>query len=194
MGGDSNPWLRPFLTGPGLFALAAVASGASVGILLQTVGGLFPAESLQVAILLVVAILLARPFFASSLRPPTCRWLVPRNWMRFGYSSHSLLFGACLGAGFATRITTGTIYLLGILAVGADSPLDAACMFAVFGFARALPIFMVGSCLAQQAARTLDCMTWLRWSRPIPDLCSRITVAFSGGLIVRLWLLPQLQS
>lgn len=186
VGGDAKPWLRRFLGGPGTFALGAVAAGALVGVALQSLGGLLlPISVLHIATLVAAAALLLRPILFPSVRPPSGRWLVPRGWSRFGWSGYSLLFGAALGTGFATPITTGTVYLLALLAATAETPSLAAGIFGAFGLARALPLVVVGRCLSRRPPQTSDCLAWLGWSRPVPDLCGRLVTSFLVGVVVQ---------
>lgn len=189
VGGDAKRWLGRFLGGPGAFALGAVGAGALVGVTLQSLGGLLPLGALRVAVPVVAAALLLGPVLSTPLRPPSGRWMVPRGWGRFGWPGHSLLFGAVLGTGFATRVTTGTVYLVALLAAAAEAPVAAAGIFGVFGLARAVPLIVVGRCVSRPPPHTHDCLAWLGWSRPVPDLCGRIVTSFLVGVVVRYWTL-----
>lgn len=190
VGGDAKPWLRRFLGGPGIFALGAVAAGAVVGVVLQSLGGLLPTSAVRASVLVVAAALLLRPVLFTRFRPPSGGWMVPRDWGRFGTVRHSLLFGAALGTGFATLVTTGTVYLVALLCVVAETPLYAAGIFSFFGLARALPLMVVGRCLSRRPDRTHDCLAWLGWSRPVPDLGGRIVMSFLVGVVFQYWQLP----
>ena len=187
VGDDARPWLRQFLAGPGTFALGAVAAGALVGLALQSLGGLLPVGVLHGAAPVAAAVLLVRPILFSSFRPPSGRWMVPRGWSRFGRSGYSLLFGAALGTGFATPITTGTVYLLALLVATAEMPLLAAGLFGAFGLARTVPLIVVGRCLSRHPRQTHDCLAWLGWSRPLPDLFGRLVTSFLVGVVVQYW-------
>lgn len=187
VGDDANPWLRQFLAGPGTFALGAVTAGALIGVTLQSLGGLVPVSVLHGAVLVAAAALLLRPILFTSLRPPSGRWMVPRGWSRFGRSAHSLLFGAVLGTGFATPVTTGTVYLLALLVATAETPFLAAGIFGAFGLARAVPLIVVGRCLSRRQRQTHDCLAWLGWSRPVPDLCGRLVTSLLVGVVVQYW-------
>ena len=187
VGGDAKPWLRRFVGGPGTFALGALATGVLVGATLHALGGLPPANALRVAALVVAVALLMRPVLFKSLRPPSGSWQVPRGWSRFGRSGYSFLFGAALGTGFATRVTTGTVYLVALLVATADTPFFAAGIFGVFGLARAVPLMVVGRCMTRRPTQTRDCLAWLGWSRPIPDLGGRLVTSFVVGVVVRYW-------
>lgn len=187
VGDDAKPWLLRFLGGPGTFTLGAVTTGALVGVTLQSLGGLPPVSVLRGAALLAAAALLLRPVLFDSLRPPSGRWLVPRGWSRFGRPGYSFLFGAALGTGFATPVTTGTVYLVALLVATAETPVPAAGIFGVFGLARAVPLMVVGRCMSRRALRTRDCLAWLGWSRPVPDLGGRIVTSFLVGVVVQYW-------
>ena len=193
VGGDAKPWLRPLLGGPGAFALGGVTAGALVGVALQSVGGLLPVSVLRGAAVVVATVLLLRPVLFNSLRPPSGRWMVPRGWSRFGRPGHSLLFGAALGTGFATPVATGTVYLVALLAAAAETSLPAADIFGVFGLARAVPLIVVGRCLSRRQPHTHDCLAWLGWSRPIPDVCGRIVTSFLVGIVIQYWNLAPLE-
>ena len=94
---------------------------------------------------------------------------------------------AVLGTGFATPVTTGTVYLVALLVATAETPFAAAGIFGAFGLARAVPLIVVGRCLARSSAQTHECLAWLSWSRPVPDLCGRIFTSFLVGVVVQYW-------
>lgn len=156
---------------------------------MRSLGGLLPVDALRTAVPVVASALLLGPVLSTPIRPPSGRWMVPRGWARFGWPGHSLLFGAVLGTGFATLVTTGTVYLVALLAAAAEAPFAAAGIFGVFGLARAVPLIVVGRCLSRRPTRTRDCMAWLGWSRPVPELCGRIVTSFLAGVVVRCWAL-----
>lgn len=161
--------------------------GALVGATLHALSSLLPESVLRGAVVFVAAALLLRPILFTSLRPPSGRWMVPRDWSRFERTGYSLRFGTALGTGFATPIATGTAYLLAVLVAAAETPLLASGIFGVFGLARAAPLVVVGRCLSRRPPPP-DCLAWLGWSRPVPDLCGRIVASFLLGLAVQYWI------
>ncbi len=185
MGGDSTIWFTRVLGGPLLFTLGAVAMGSGLGALLGWVGGYLPPVPVRVGVILVMGGLLLRPIMFPAARPPTSTWMIPRWWMRFGRPLYALLFGMGLGVGIATLATSGTIHVVLALAVFMGEPERGAGILAVFACARAVPLFSVGRCLAKNPGDLHPCMSWLEWSRPIPALLSRITVAFVAGTMLR---------
>ena len=50
-----------------------------------------------------------------------------------------------------------------------------------------VPLIVVGRCLARSSAQTHECLAWLSWSRPVPDLCGRIVTSFLLGVVLQYW-------
>ncbi len=76
-------------------------------------------------------------------RVPTWRRQVDEAWLtRYRGWVYGAGFGLQLGAGVATTVTTGAIYLAGVFAVVAASPARGGLIGAVFGLARAAPVLL----------------------------------------------------
>ncbi len=168
--------------------MGALGSAALFGALLGALGKPGPWQLASGATLCGCLLVLLGPFCFPSARIPTGNWMVPRDWHRFGRATYSMLFGAALGVGFATKITTGTVYVVALMAVVTRDPLHGAIVFAAFGGARVIPLLVTGQSMAGSGRGFLRHLTWLGWSRPIPDILARIAVAFITGQTIRDWL------
>ena len=184
-GGESVPWLRPFLSGPGTLALGAVAGGATFGAVLGWAGERLPTPTVWLTIAAVSIILLLRPIFSLLASPPSGAWMVPRRWRDLGRLRYAFLFGASLGIGFATRVTTGTIYLVALLSSASPNPGQASATFAAFGLCRAVPVVVTSRCIARHPGSPHKCVDWIGWSKPIPEVVGRIAVSFVLGVVLQ---------
>jgi sulfite exporter TauE/SafE len=143
------------------YTLGSVIGGAAFGAALGAVGFAFGVEHVSTrtaAVAIVVAALAALCAEISwrGRRVPGLRrqvneqWLdVYRSWVYGGG------FGAQLGIGVVTVVTTWSVYLVWALALLSGSPLFGALIGGAFGAARALPILSVRSAGDGHTLRTL---------------------------------------
>lgn len=128
------------------YVLGSMCGGAAVGTLAGTVGWLLPLETAWFATgalaLLAVASTLAVLVEGGLLpRVPTVHRQVDEDWLnRYRGWVYGLGFGAQLGAGLVTIVTTPTFHLTLALAVLTGSPTRGALVGLIFGLARALPV------------------------------------------------------
>jgi hypothetical protein len=138
----------------GAFALAATGGGAALGALCGALGlALRPLPGRVVAALALMgsAVALAADLRLRGLRLPHWRRQVDEDWLdTYRGWVYGAGFGAQLGVGFATVITTGAVHLTFLLALLTRSPLAGAAVGAAFGLGRGL------SLLAGRRARAPD--------------------------------------
>lgn len=125
------------------FVLGAVTGGAALGAALAGVGSLLPsgthARSIALAAVLVLALLLD----ATPLRRhlPTTRRQVNEDWLgRYRSWVYGVGFGAQLGVGVVTIVTTALVYAALACALLAPSVAAGAIVGACFGGVRGLSL------------------------------------------------------
>jgi hypothetical protein len=125
------------------FALGAVVTGLAAGALLGLLGSLLPLGGGGRGYLAasVVAIALACDAFGSRIRLPSSRRQVNEDWLTtYRGWVYGIAFGAQLGAGVVTVVTSAAVYATWLLAFLAGSPLAGAALGAAFGAVRALSL------------------------------------------------------
>lgn len=149
------------------YAVGSVVAGSLMGAALGGLVGLAPAPSPPTALAaLAVAALLAA---ALDLRPsllPTVRRQVNEDWLaRYRGWVCGAGFGAQLGLGVVTIVTTAAVYVVPLAAALSGSWLTGAVIGGTFGLARALPVLSLGRVSTTDAvvrrSRRLD-----SWARP----------------------------
>jgi hypothetical protein len=124
------------------FAAGTVLAGGLAGAAGGAVGSLAPAgiwrSAAGLAVLVVALAVDATPL---RRRLPTTRRQVNEDWMtRYRGWVYGLAFGAQLGAGVVTVVTSAAIYAAAIGAVLCGSPAAGAAVGAAFGVTRALSL------------------------------------------------------
>jgi len=129
------------------FAVGAVGSGATVGVLSGALGHLvIPSLAAATRILMLAVVALAaglvdlfRPVWVPGLhRQVDEDWMVRYRWWVYGAG-----YGAQLGLGVVTVVTTAGVYTWMVAAALTTSPLGGLVVGAVFGVARTLPLAVV---------------------------------------------------
>lgn len=118
-------------------ALAATAVGAALGAL-----GSIASPSVTVALVVTaLAALLAAGLDATGRKPPGPARQVDENWLR-SYRGwvYGIGFGAQLGVGVVTIVTSATVYAVGVAELATGSAALGAAVGLAFGLARALPL------------------------------------------------------
>lgn len=140
----------------GAYIVAATAAGGALGVALALAGwggGAVAGRSTALALgVAAVACALAAVFDANKrLRLPTVGRQVNEDWLnRYRGWVYGAGFGAQLGLGVVTIVTTAAIYLLEVLTLiagwitssGAAAAALGAVIGATFGLARALPLLL----------------------------------------------------
>lgn len=128
------------------YVVGSIAGGTTIGLLAGLVGELLPLErdGAAVAGLVVLAVAAVLGLLVELGRlpsPPGPARQVDEDWLhRYRGWVYGLGYGAQLGLGVVTIITSTTVHLLLLLAVLTGSPVAGAAVGAVFGVARALPV------------------------------------------------------
>lgn len=130
------------------YLLGSVLGGLVVGALAGAVGELLPLSTPGVALAayLVLGVAAGLGLLVELGRLPVPRGLqrqVDEDWLhRYRGWVYGLGFGAQLGAGAVTIVTSPTVYLTGALALLTGSPLRGAAVGVTFGIVRALPVLV----------------------------------------------------
>lgn len=132
------------------FAVGAVGAGGLGGALLGEIGRLFSGgrawrDGLALAALAAVVVVDLTPLRD---RLPSSRRQVNEDWLgRYRGWVYGLAFGAQLGLGVATIVTSAAVYAAPLIALASSQPWSGALIGGSFGAARAL------SLLAARGAR-----------------------------------------
>jgi cytochrome c biogenesis protein CcdA len=143
-------WLGGILThvlGLPVGALAAAAGWHLVGVHIG-----HPPRWLLGVLLLALALVAVRLVPVELEGSP---WRVPREWANWGRVWYGWIFGASLGTGLATKLTSPALYGLFAWGVTADSYGQLWPAFAAFALGRAVPFAVLGL-TAYRRARGLD--------------------------------------
>ena len=129
------------------YAAASVMAATTFGAVLGTIGSLgsvAPASARLGLLGSIVAIGLALDLRAFGARLPTVRRQVDEGWRtRYRGWVWGLGFGAQLGVGVVTVVTTSMVYATWAAAAISGTAIAGAAIGATFGLARALPVFSV---------------------------------------------------
>ena len=125
----------------GTYVVASTAAAVAVGAAVGAAGSLLPLSATARGALLAGALAAAVVCDAGGFPLPTVHRQVNEDWLRrYRGWVYGAGFGAQLGVGVATIVTSATVYaaLAGELLSG--SSVAGAAIGAAFGFARALPL------------------------------------------------------
>jgi hypothetical protein len=124
-----------------IFALAAVASAALVGVALGTLGLLLGGTAAIAAAAVIAGLAALRELGVVRFPLPQSRRQVPQWWhARLPLPVWSAGYGAGLGAGFFTFQPVATFWVACAAAVALGRPLAAGACFALYGVGRALMV------------------------------------------------------
>ena len=137
------------------YASASIAAGAVVGAVLGSAGAVVGlGRSSSLLILSGAAVAAGVWDLTAAVRLPTWRRQVNEDWLaRYRGWVYGLGFGAQLGVGVVTVVTTATMYAWMVGAFLAASPVAGAGIGAAFGAARALPLVLVAPLHTADALR-----------------------------------------
>lgn len=143
------------------FSIAATLSGAAVGAGVATLGALalrsVPAAARLAGVAVVSAIALAIETRSVGVRLPSPRRQVDEEWLpRYRGWLYGAGFGAQLGIGFATIVSTPAVHAAFAAAVFTASPAAGAAIGAAFGAARSAPLLLARRVRTSQDAVALD--------------------------------------
>jgi hypothetical protein len=141
----------------GAYLVGSVVGGLAIGAALGTLGmvlGPLP-SSARLGVAAGVAIVGAGADLAGSrLRLPTLHRQVDEQWLgRYRGWVYGVGFGAQLGTGVVTVVTSAATYVVWGLALLSGSAFGGAAIGAAFGFSRAAPIWRVRTVAAPAPLR-----------------------------------------
>ena len=174
------------------YVLGSTAGGLAVGLAAGLLGLLLPLEQ-PLAAALAGALVVAAAAAALLVElgrvplPPGPRRQVDEDWLhRYRGWVYGAGYGAQLGLGVVTIITSTTLHVALLLAVLTGSPAGGAAVGAVFGLARALPVLTLrhvhtGEQL-RTAARRVESLGPLA-RRVAASTLALVAVAVTGQLV-----------
>ena len=150
------------------FTLAATAAGAATGAVAGELGRLvLPAGGERWRVLAVaatVAVAVAADLRVGGLRTPTVKRQVNEDWMHeYRGWAYGAGFGAQLGAGVVTIVTTASIYAMLVAATMTRSPAVGAAAVGAFGALRAAPL--AAAARVHTPAQLVELHRWLAAAR-----------------------------
>ena len=160
------------------FAIGAIAAGAMAGGGAAAGGSLLPGGTAWRTLALLVALGVALLFDATPLsgRLPTTRRQVNEDWLtRYRGWVYGVAFGAQLGVGVATIVTSAAIYATGAVAFLCGDPAIGAAIGAVFGVVRAMSLLPAreardGESLVELHRRLGALELYVRRATPVGEL------------------------
>jgi hypothetical protein len=169
----------------GSFAVASVAAGAVAGWALGWLGWLglrgVPATSRLVVFGAIVLAGTALDFRLGGMRLPSIRRQVNEDWLgRYRGWVVGVGFGAQLGVGVATIVTTSAVYATVAAAVLVASPAAGLAVGLVFGAARALSISGAAGADTPGEVAELDAR-FRRWEGPARRAAVAAQLALAMG-------------
>jgi hypothetical protein len=163
------------------YVVSSVVGGLALGLLAALVGGLLPASwrssqaaYLLLAVVLVVGLLL--DLGVAGRRLPTWHRQVDQAWLgRYRGWVVGVGFGAQLGFGLVTIITSATTYAVALLCLLSGDPAVGLLVGGTFGLVRALPSALMGRVVTRdQLWRVLS---GVERAAPAADVAARLALA-----------------
>lgn len=176
----------------GFMLLGSGLGAAAVGVLLGLLGDATVGSASGAGAewrLYLLAALLGAAFFVEAgiagLSVPTIRRQVDERWLNayrgwvYGFG-----FGVQLGAGVVTIVSTASVYVTFAACWLAGAPLPGLLIGAVFGAARAAPLFGARRVRDPGALQELG-QRLVRWARPVSRaaLAGELTLALAAVLV-----------
>ncbi|HEY7719135.1 MAG TPA: sulfite exporter TauE/SafE family protein [Pedococcus sp.] len=169
------------------YLLGSLAGGLALGLLAGSLGSLLPAawRGSAPALGLAAALLLLGLWLdlrSGGHGVPSWRRQVDEQWLgRYRGWVYGVGFGAQLGFGLVTIVTSTTTYAAVLLAVLSGSPAAGLAIGGVFGLVRALPsVLLAGVHTPQQLHRVFSRVE--QWTKPT-DVVARVAVAASAAAL-----------
>ncbi|MFB9378740.1 hypothetical protein ACFFKU_15785 [Kineococcus gynurae] len=132
----------------GAYLVGSLAGGTVLGALLGLLGALLPAGATAGSVLLGLVVVAAGLSLAVETgrlpQPPTWRRQVDEHWLRrYRGWVYGVGYGAQLGVGVVTIVTSPVLYLALLLMLATRDVAAATALGAGFGLVRALPVLML---------------------------------------------------
>ena len=169
------------------YVFASVLGGLALGLLSALLGGLVPTSwrssavaYLLVASALVVALLL--DVGVAGRRLPTWRRQVDQAWLgRYRGWVVGAGFGAQLGFGLVTIITSATTYAVVLLCLLSGDPAVGLLVGGTFGLVRALPSAFMGRVVTRE--RLWRVLGAVEHAAPKADVAARLALAAAAAAL-----------
>ncbi len=163
------------------FAVGAAASGAALGAVLGVAGGAGGDGVWRTALVALAAVAAGAVDLFAPHRLPTPRRQVNEDWLaRYRGWVYGGGFGAQLGVGVVTVVTTATVYAWMVAAAASGSARAGALIGACFGAGRAIPLLAVAR--ADTPSRLRGTVRRLSgWGRASGRLAAAASVAVGIG-------------
>src|SRR6478609_2749037 len=161
------------------YVVSSVLGGLALGLLAGLVGGLVPASwRSSPAAYLLVAVALG----VGGRRLPTWRRQVDQAWLgRYRGWVVGVGFGAQLGFGLVTIITSATTYAVALLCLLSGSPAVGLVVGGTFGLVRALPSAFMGRVVTREQLWRV--LSGVERGAPAADLAARLALAAAAATL-----------
>jgi len=140
-----------------LATLTGSALTASALIAVAHVEGRLPLAAVGTVCLLAAAAVAADP----RLPAPGSRWMVPREWARFGPTGYAAAFGLVLGTGVVTMMPSAALYAMLATAEAAPAWWQTFLLLLAFGATRALMVVVLTARSARRGRHPVESMAWI---------------------------------
>lgn len=169
------------------YVVSSVVGGLALGLLAALLGGLLPASwrsspaaYVAVAAALVVGLLL--DLGVAGRRLPTWRRQVDQAWLgRYRGWVVGVGFGAQLGFGLVTIVTSATTYAVVLLCALSGSPAVGLLVGGTFGLVRALPSAFMGRVVTREQLWRV--LAGVERGAPAADLAARLALAAAAATL-----------
>ena len=169
------------------YVVSSVAGGLALGLIAGLVGGLVPsswrsspAAYLLVAVALVAGLLL--DLGVGGRRLPTWRRQVDQAWLgRYRGWVVGVGFGAQLGFGLVTIITSATTYAVALLCLLSGDPAVGMLVGGTFGLVRALPSAFMGRVVTREQLWRV--LARVERAAPTADVAARLALAAAAATL-----------
>src|SRR3954452_24241214 len=139
-------WNNRFTTAASFFVAGSLLGGAAVGAIAGGAGQLLMPRQPTIDALVIVALALAGAAFdarVGGLRLPTITRQVDENWLhKYRGWVYGFGFGAQLGSGLATIVSSAAVYLMVVTSLLSRSAVMGAGIGTAFGIVRGASIFL----------------------------------------------------
>ena len=169
------------------YVVSSVLGGLALGLVASALGSLLPASwrsspaaYVVVAVALVAGLLLDLGVAGSRL--PTWRRQVDQAWLgRYRGWVVGVGFGAQLGFGLVTIVTSATTYAVALLCVLSGSPAVGLVVGGTFGLVRALPSALMGRVVTREQLWRV--LSGVERGAPAADLAARLALAAAAATL-----------
>jgi len=169
------------------YVVSSVLGGLALGLVASALGSLLPASwrsspaaYVVVAVALVAGLLLDLGVAGSRL--PTWRRQVDQAWLgRYRGWVVGVGFGAQLGFGLVTIVTSATTYAVAVLCVLSGSPAVGLVVGGTFGLVRALPSALMGRVVTREQLWRV--LSGVERGAPAADLAARLALAAAAATL-----------